>query len=179
MNRHTVEATTVLNCPECGARMRLIESRRFKRLFWSCSRWPDCDGAHGAHPDGRPLGEPADKATRKRRHEVHEAFDWLWQEGHMPRSGAYKMLAGRLGLDDPDCHIGRFDIETCDKALAALKTFMMLKGTKAGLERKKRSPRPPGPQPRARGRARTRPPGRPPASGPRGPLEVIVKKTRP
>jgi ssDNA-binding Zn-finger/Zn-ribbon topoisomerase 1 len=49
--------------------------------FYGCSNYPKCTETHGSHPNGEPLGIPADKETRLLRTEVHrllgEKFgDW-------------------------------------------------------------------------------------------------------
>ena len=46
--------------------MRFIRNSRFGN-FYGCSRYPVCQNTHGAHPDGTPLGKPANKATREAR----------------------------------------------------------------------------------------------------------------
>lgn len=40
-----------VRCGDCGAAMAL-RAGRF-RPFYSCTRYPACRGAHGAHPAGR------------------------------------------------------------------------------------------------------------------------------
>lgn len=122
----------VLTCPECGAPMRLRESRFGP--FFGCTTWPKCDATHGAHPDGTPLGTPADKATKRARIEAHAAFDPLWKDiaevypnlhgralkrlRGLARSRAYQWLAAQLGIPVERCHIGMFDAETCARVVA-------------------------------------------------------------
>lgn len=43
---------------------------------------------------------------RKARSAAHAAFDPLWKRGAMNRPDAYKWLAGELGIDPAECHIG-------------------------------------------------------------------------
>lgn len=99
-------------CGECSAPMALKPSRY--GLFWACTRYPECDGKHGAHPDGRPLGIPANKATKAARIRAHDAFDAYWRSQGWERSAAYRWLREQMGLSKAECHIGRFDIEQCD-----------------------------------------------------------------
>lgn len=89
-------------------------------LFYGCSTYPKCKAAHGAHPDGRPLGIPADKPTKDARIKAHEAFDQLWKSGRMRRGDAYRWLQTVLGLDKDSAHIGRFTIEQCNQLIEAV-----------------------------------------------------------
>lgn len=121
-----------LVCPECGAAMVLRRTAKFKwrdgvgRLFYGCSRWPACDATHGAHPDGRPLGIPADKATKQARTLAHAAFDSLrekrgWVGGHKETHGAYVWLGRKLGIPETEikekCHVAMFDSATCARVV--------------------------------------------------------------
>jgi len=102
----------------CGSVMVIKDSPykkgRKKAWFWSCIRYPDCDGAVGCHPGGKtPLGKPVSKQTRQLRIKAHEAFDALWQpmgsQSKEYRSAAYRWLADELDIYDP--HIGQMDVE--------------------------------------------------------------------
>jgi ssDNA-binding Zn-finger/Zn-ribbon topoisomerase 1 len=111
-----------LTCPECGSPMQLRNSKFGP--FYGCTRYPDCTAAHGAHPDGRPLGVPANKETKRWRIEAHTAFDALWQDhGPMKRKHAYKWMQETLGLTPDEAHIGSFDIEKCQRLIAAVKSY--------------------------------------------------------
>ncbi len=103
---------TAPTCGDCSAPMELRNSRYGK--FYGCSRYPACDGTHGAHSDGRPLGVPADAATRQARVRAHAAFDTLWKGGAMSRTEAYEWLRGAMGLSRAEAHIGSFTKEQCD-----------------------------------------------------------------
>lgn len=107
-------------CADCGSPMQLRTSQYGK--FWGCARYPDCKGAHGAHPDGRPLGTPANKETKEARIRAHAAFDPLWKgDGALlDRTAAYKWLAKELGIDARECHIGNFDIAQCERVISAM-----------------------------------------------------------
>lgn len=106
-------------CFECGSPMVLRMNRKFKGhgLFYGCQNWPSCKGIHSAHPDGTPMGKPADSRTRKARHEVHLAFDPIWRRRYKTRNGAYALLRRELGLTKDECHIGLFDLAMCERAL--------------------------------------------------------------
>lgn len=106
-----------LECPECGAPMVLRKSPKHDNPFYGCSKFPECRGTHGAHPNGAPLGVPADKATKDARIQAHLLFDKLWKDrGPMERREAYEWLQGAMKMTADECHIGRFDIETCQCA---------------------------------------------------------------
>lgn len=107
----TAKTATQVSCGECGSPMEL-RSGSYGR-FWGCTRWPACAGAHGAHPDGTPMGVPANAATRWARIRAHQAFDRLWQSGMMKRRAAYAWMQRTLRLSPTDAHIGRFTIEQC------------------------------------------------------------------
>ena len=109
-----------LECPECGAPMALRPSR-FKEggVYYACTV-EGCSGAHGAHPDGTPLGKPADQATKKMRIAAHAEFDKLWQRGGMSRTKAYAWMQKALGLSKDEAHIANFDSDTCTRLIKAV-----------------------------------------------------------
>jgi hypothetical protein len=103
--------------------MLLKWSTRYDRPFYGCTRWDrtKCPGTHGAHPDGRPLGVPADLATKAARHRLHLVFDQLWQTHAMSRTQAYQWLMRAIDTDHRrEAHIARFSIETCERVLKLL-----------------------------------------------------------
>lgn len=111
---------TDLKCPDCGAVMALRESRHGH--FYGCSAYPACTGSHGAHPDGSPLGIPADAETKALRVRAHELFDRLWK-GECPvmsRDNAYRHLRQITGLGEDEAHIGMFDAHQCRALIARL-----------------------------------------------------------
>ena len=117
-----------LVCPQCGAEMRLRQSKNFKKspLFYGCSAWPACNATHGAKRDGSPVGLPGDQATRKARMYAHRVFDRLWdaKPGEMPimsRYAAYAWLRKEMKLSEKDAHIGFFDTERCLQLEALVK----------------------------------------------------------
>jgi len=82
-----------VKCGECGAPMRLRDSR-FGR-FYGCTRYPDCKGTHGAHPDGAPMGVPADKPTKQMRRTVHDLAGRLWDwDDPAAKAEMYSWLRG-------------------------------------------------------------------------------------
>jgi hypothetical protein len=106
-----------LTCPECGAPMVLKPSRY--KPFYGCTRWREtgCPGAHGAHPDGSPMGVPATLETRRARRRAHAAFDRLWEGRRMKRRDAYAWMQRAMGLAVDEAHIGRFTAEQCEQLI--------------------------------------------------------------
>lgn len=115
-----------LICPECGKPMVLRRTSRYTypngepSRFWGCSAYPLCTATHGAHPDGTPLGTPANSETKQARIAAHAAFDRLWKEGPFSRREAYQELARLTGLSTDDAHIGKFDKPACERLIALL-----------------------------------------------------------
>ncbi|MFK3741061.1 zinc-finger-containing protein [Massilia sp. TN1-12] len=113
-----------------------------QRYFWRCD---PCDAHVGCHRanngqrrtfnDGTvPLGRLADAKLRMWKGNAHAVFDGHWQRavdqeiaangGRAPkgvkqrhRTAAYERLAKDLGIEQKDCHIGMFDVETCQRAV--------------------------------------------------------------
>ena len=98
-----------LRCGECGELMVLRNSRFGK--FFSCTTYPKCKGTHGAHPDGSPLGTPANKETKQARMKAHAAFDRLWKEGKRKRGQAYGWLKAQASIPD---HIAGMSVADCN-----------------------------------------------------------------
>ncbi len=117
-------------CGECSSLMNLVDAgpdSRYQegRAFWQCSRAPICPGTHGAHPDGRPFGIPANRETNRARLEAHAVFDRLWLDRYVPsREDAYLWLQGVMRLDEAAAHFGMFDIAACDKATRFAREFI-------------------------------------------------------
>lgn len=97
-----------IRCGECGELMVLRNSRFGK--FYGCSAYPKCKGTHGAHPDGKPLGTPANAATKQARMKAHAAFDRLWKGGGRTRGQAYGWLKAQASIPD---HISEMDAKQC------------------------------------------------------------------
>lgn len=101
----------IIKCPECGKNMVLRNSKH--GLFYGCSAFPECKAAHGAHPDGKPLGIPANKETKQWRIKAHDIFDAWWKAKGMKRKEAYKAMQEIMGISNKEAHIGSFNIEQC------------------------------------------------------------------
>lgn len=113
----TVAKQHVVQCPECGAPMTLRSSKF--GLFYGCSQYPNCKATHGAHPDGKPLGTPANAVVKQARIAAHKAFDQLWSgpKARLTRDEAYLWLQSKMGLTSAQAHIGSFDQAQCDKLI--------------------------------------------------------------
>jgi len=98
--------------------MRLRNSRY--GLFYGCQRFPACKATHGAHPDGKPLGVPADEETKQARIRAHDYFDRMWKRSRMARGHAYAWMQRAMGLTCDEAHIGRFTKEQCERLIALL-----------------------------------------------------------
>jgi len=113
-----------MKCPECGAEMFLRETKKFKtkdgrpRKFYGCERFPECKGTHGAHPNGEPLGTPANQETKEWRHRAHIIFHATFND--LTRKNRYKKLQLLMGLAKEDAHIAKFDIKRCKQLIRLL-----------------------------------------------------------
>ena len=108
-----------IRCADCGELMNLVRHREHHYLYYKCAHaglpW-FCRGVHSAHPDGSPMGTPADAETRAARRELHLSFDTLWQSSRLTRDEAYAWLAQATGKTKDQCHIGMFTKEECELA---------------------------------------------------------------
>jgi ssDNA-binding Zn-finger/Zn-ribbon topoisomerase 1 len=113
-----------VKCPECGAQMLLKPSKY--NPFYGCTKWREtgCKGSHGAHPDGSPMGVPANAATKLARSRAHEAFDRMWKSWHMTRKEAYRWMQLALGLSKDEAHIGKYSEAQCDQLVALVNESM-------------------------------------------------------
>lgn len=116
-------------CIECGSALhRLSDGTEAyphrpdlaSKHFWFCV----CGAFVGCH-DGttKPLGAPAGKQTKRVRSDAHKKFDYIWRTGKMTRNEAYKWLAGRIGINASDCHIGNMDKTTALKVIATVQAY--------------------------------------------------------
>lgn len=104
-----------LICPSCNNPMMQETSKftysdgRFKK-FWCCH---NCSITHSAHPDGRPVGVPANKETREWRQKAHKAFNKTWQQWGYSQGKAYILMQRLMGMTQQEAHIGNFDKRQC------------------------------------------------------------------
>jgi hypothetical protein len=130
-------------CPYCSQPAKLVTGKVIyphrpdlhDRKFWHCAPCQAYVGCHRAGKGEAPLGRLANAELRMWKMRAHEAFDPLWKElvdkeievrgGQAPkgikqrhRTDAYKNLAQDLGIALEDCHIGMFDVETCQRVVS-------------------------------------------------------------
>lgn len=99
-------------------------------LFYGCVEFPNCKAAHGAHPDGKPLGTPADQATKKARIRAHDSFDQLWKDKHMTRGEAYVWMQEAMDMTEDEAHIGKFTSDQCDELEVLVDAYLEEKDTR-------------------------------------------------
>lgn len=117
-------------CPHCNSRVELVNNEIvYGRPYGD---WPwmflctaaACRAYVGLHPfTDIPLGTLADKRTREARQRAKAAFNPLWSSAthkrRDARSKAYAWLARQLGIKMRECHIGWFDVATCERVVEA------------------------------------------------------------
>lgn len=104
--------------------------------FWRCM---PCDAWVGCHKGTeRPLGRLANAQLRTAKVTAHVAFDELWKRttpaGSYSRTGAYRWLAERLGIEVEGCHIGMFDVKTCQRVVEICKRSLGMTGAKEPID---------------------------------------------
>jgi hypothetical protein len=97
-----------------------------------------CDAWVGVHKGTKnPLGKLANKELRQWKKRAHAVFDPLWQrklakrraeqgpdyKKAWARGSGYKWLSEKLGIPQPLCHIGMFDVETCKRVVALCEPY--------------------------------------------------------
>ena len=112
-----------MKCPYCNHPAPLVSGDAiyphrpdlYVKKFYLCK---PCKAYVGCHQGTEnPLGRLADADLRRAKVAAHAAFDPIWKEGTMSRSAAYAWLAAKLGVKPRDCHIGMFDVSTCEAVI--------------------------------------------------------------
>jgi zinc-finger-containing domain len=85
-------------CPECGGKLILEYGRKYGPYYRCEDR--GCEGAAGAHRDGKPLGRAAPKAVRELRTRAHELVAILQQQKHWSRSELYAWMIKLFGTEE-------------------------------------------------------------------------------
>jgi hypothetical protein len=124
-------------CPYCQSPVELASSAKVYGgrdfgMAYICTRWPACDAYVGVHKGtDKPLGRLANAELREWKKKAHAAFDPLWMKKlekrrqergpeykkAFARGSGYRWLSEQLGIDQKDCHIGMFDVETCKRVV--------------------------------------------------------------
>lgn len=120
-------------CPYCSAKAKLLHKGEEGYPYnygddgpmWTCVPCAAWVGCHSNSKRHAPLGRLADGELREWKSKVHAVFDPLWQakvrrdgcNQFEARNAGYKWLAGELGIDVKECHVGMFDIARCKRAI--------------------------------------------------------------
>ena len=93
----------------------------YNKMFYQCE---DCEAYVGCHPGtDKPLGRLANAQLRRAKSAAHAVFDPIWKNGSKQRGEAYAWLAAQLSIDKNDCHIGMFDVGTCQRVIEICNGF--------------------------------------------------------
>ncbi len=114
-------------CPYCMNQTQYVDSSvvygRSYGMIYLCK---PCDAYVGVHKGtNEALGRLADKDLRFWKKEAHKYFDALWRrkKSKGARSRGYAWLAKQLKISPELCHIGMFDIKTCQEAVNLCKPY--------------------------------------------------------
>lgn len=126
-------------CPYCGETAVLTDGRPVYRTarfghVWTCGDYPNCDAYVTCHPNTtQPLGRLANAELRKWKKRAHAVFDPMWKAEQRrqnrkhqtlsARKRGYTWLASALKIDSADCHIGMFDVTTCQRVVELCKPY--------------------------------------------------------
>lgn len=125
---------SVPECPYCKCGSRLADSEEVYGIgtrygpSYVCTN-DRCDARVGCHRGTiEPLGTMANWRLRRARNAAHSLFDPLWKDRRMTRTEAYAWLAGKLRIRAEDCHIGKFDLETCERVCRIMHDYRIQPG---------------------------------------------------
>lgn len=121
----------IIECGYCGKPAKIEkgvvlygkEHKLAKNLFYACA---PCGAWVGMHASSKePFGSLAKADLRRKRLIAHNMFDPFWKipvsKGVLNKRDArllaYKWLAEKLDIPALDCHIGMFDIGTCNQVI--------------------------------------------------------------
>lgn len=121
-----IEIINGKKCPYCLGNTEYLDSSiiygRSYGMIYLCS---PCDAYVGVHKGtDTALGRLANKELREAKKKAHAYFDPLWQRAvrqgrkkNEARNSAYKWLAKEMGIERDVCHIGMFDVESCESVV--------------------------------------------------------------
>lgn len=112
-------------CPYCNKEAEFVDSEEVYcgnsyGMIYLCR---PCQAWVGVHKGtDKPLGRLADAELRGARREAHSAFDSLWQHrkgraAKRLRGSMYVWLAEEMNLSREDCHIGKMDVQQCQRVV--------------------------------------------------------------
>lgn len=110
-------------CPYCSNDSELVDGLAIyphrkdlaHKKFYLCR---PCKAYVGCHPNTiEPLGRLANAELRDAKMRAHAVFDPYWMSRTMARVHAYRLLAKNLRISTDACHIGMFDLATCNKVV--------------------------------------------------------------
>ena len=119
-------------CPYCGNFATLVggsivyphRKDLYSLKFWYCNHNHEASFVGCHKTTTKPLGSLANLKLREWRKKAHKLFDPLWRDNWFKnRSAAYKWLSSKLNVNSNDCHIGMFDIKTCQRTINICKRF--------------------------------------------------------
>jgi ssDNA-binding Zn-finger/Zn-ribbon topoisomerase 1 len=102
-----------IDCPECGSKMTLRQSRF--GIFYGCDDYflNQCKGRVSAKPDGTIKIPFISYAEKQARFYAKEAFDKLWQSGSFTKQEAFNWLCEEMQCDRSEALISKFTIQQC------------------------------------------------------------------
>ena len=111
-------------CNLCGGQAIFNRASKDKSVSGFVYYCTNCHAWVGTYPHQKEIayGILADFETRKKRAEIHDWFDKMWNN-HEERETLYQKLADELGIEKESCHFGMFDSEMLDKALVIIKKW--------------------------------------------------------
>lgn len=116
----------------CGKRVGIYKIDTGK-IAYKCDT---CDNTHEAHQfdifdldikSGEPLGLPCCPTTKIYRLHVHCILDELWNSKKLTKTDAYQLLSRLLGISKNQCHVARFSIDICKRAIYSLIVHQYIK----------------------------------------------------
>lgn len=131
-------------CPTCQTPM--ILRKGIYNYFYGCPKYvekinqgenefgivtykPGCGDSIPAEVNGAPYSLEKREAVRNARDRAHKVFDLLWKGGDvnrlMTRREAYKWLRKQLRIDREQCHIGLFDVDSCEATIYYSHDFLV------------------------------------------------------
>jgi hypothetical protein len=118
-------------CPYCGKPSVLVAdstvyARSYGSMVYLCAPCKAWVGVHKNTNPPIPLGRLATAELRALKIRAHAAFDKLWRAAikfrkwrrNKARNLAYAWLAREMGIEVDRCHIGMFDIDQTNQAIA-------------------------------------------------------------